>query len=443
MVSTISLSAAKSISSEILPLDDFGLSLSTADGSKLDYMGYIECSLKLYTDSSAFLVPILVIPDNKFCKSNPVILGTNVIRLFRDSDLRPDLPEEWQLAFASLHCASFQAEFTGTISTVLEPYESTTLNCVARNIPHDISQVVTENSTDGNPGYLVCPRVVNLKQAGSYSKFSVRVCNITAKPITLFPKNKICQLSEVSVIDNLASGLSSPQTSNSPSDLGVKINTETLTAEQSLRVQQVLGKWKHVFSTGPNDIGCTDTLKHKIILEDPKPFKQPYRKIPPGMYEEVRQHIKDMLEAGVIRESESPWSSNVVLVRKKDGSLRFCIDWRILNSKTRKDAYMLPRFDDITDSLVGSAMYSKLDLRSGYWNVQVEEEDKPKTAFSVGNLGFYEWNRLGFGLVNAPATFQRLTERCMGDLHLRDCLVFLDDILIYSKTFDEHMYRTS
>jgi hypothetical protein len=129
------------------------------------------------------------------------------------------------------------------------------------------------------------------------------------------------------------------------------------------------------------------------------------------------------------------------LVRKRDGSLRFCIDWRQLNARTRKDAYNLPRFDDIVDSLSGAKYFSKLDLRSGYWNVELEEEDKHKTAFSVGNLGFFEWNRMGFGLCNAPSTFQRLMERCMGDLHLKECLIFLDDILVYSKTFDEHIER--
>ena len=159
------------------------------------------------------------------------------------------------------------------------------------------------------------------------------------------------------------------------------------------------------------------------------------------MYEEVRQHVKDMLEADVIRESDSPYSSNVVLVRKKDGSLRFCIDYRVLNSKTRKDAYMLPRFDDIIDTIRGAKFFSKLDLRSGYWQVEVEEQDKAKTAFSVGNLGFFECNRMSFGLTNAPATFQRLMEKCMGEMHLRECLIFLDDILIFSKTFEEHVQR--
>ena len=113
----------------------------------------------------------------------------------------------------------------------------------------------------------------------------------------------------------------------------------------------------------------------------------------------------------------------------------------MLNSRTRKDAYMLPRFDDVVDNLSGSRYFSKLDLRWGYWQVPLAEQDKPKTAFSVGNLGFYECNRMGFGLTNAPATFQRLMEKCMGSMHLRECLIFLDDILIFSKTFDEHISR--
>jgi len=148
-----------------------------------------------------------------------------------------------------------------------------------------------------------------------------------------------------------------------------------------------------------------------------------------------------MLDCGAISPSESPFSSNVVLVTKKDGSLRFCIDHRLLNSRTRKDAYMLPRFDDAVDVLHGARYFSKLDLRSAYWQVEIEESDREKTAFSVGNLGFYQCNRMSYGLCNAPASFQRLMERCMGDMHLRDCLVFIDDILIFSRNFDEHLER--
>lgn len=146
-----------------------------------------------------------------------------------------------------------------------------------------------------------------------------------------------------------------------------------------------------------------------------------------------------MLEAGAIRESQSPFSSNVVLVRKKDGSLRFCIDFRKLNSRTIKDAYTLPRIDDTIDTHLGAKFFSKLDLRSGYWQVEMKEEDKYKTAFSVGNLGFYECNRMAFGLTNAPATFQRLMECTMGEMNLRESLIFLDDSLIFSENFEDHL----
>ncbi|KAK3720968.1 hypothetical protein QZH41_006537 [Actinostola sp. cb2023] len=203
---------------------------------------------------------------------------------------------------------------------------------------------------------------------------------------------------------------------------------------------EVLQKWEHsVFSQGANDLGCTSAVKHRIKLNDNIPFKQRHRRIPPAQYEEVRQHLKDMLECGVIRKSHSPWSSPVVLVRKRDGSLRFCIDFRKLNARTVKDAYSLPRIDEALEA--GSSWYTTLDLKSGYWQIEAHEEDIQKTAFTVGPLGFYECNRMAFGLTNAPATFQRLMEHCLADLNFKKCIVYIDDIVIYAKTFEEHLER--
>ena len=161
------------------------------------------------------------------------------------------------------------------------------------------------------------------------------------------------------------------------------------------------------------------------------------------MYEEVREHLKLLLTTGVIRESESPWASPVVLVRKKTGALRFCVDYRLLNQKTVRDAYVLPRIEECFDYLSGAKYFSCLDLRSGYYQVDIEEEDKPKTAFTVGHLGFYEFNKMPFGLSNSPATFQRLMEKVIGDLHLKKYLVFLDDIIIHGRTKEEHLERLS
>ena len=182
-------------------------------------------------------------------------------------------------------------------------------------------------------------------------------------------------------------------------------------------------------------------MKHRIKLIDETPFRERYRRIPPHQFDEVKEHLKNMLEVGAIRKSSSPWASAVVLVRKKDGSLRFCIDLRKLNERTVKDAYTLPRIEDSLDSLAGAKWYASLDLQSGYWQLEMDEESKPYTAFTVGPLGFYECERMPFGLTNAPATFQRLMESCLGDLHLQWCIVYLDDIIVFSKSPKEHLQR--
>ena len=148
-----------------------------------------------------------------------------------------------------------------------------------------------------------------------------------------------------------------------------------------------------------------------------------------------------MLKVGAIRKSVSPWASPVVLVCKKDGSLRFCIDLHKLNSCTIKDAYSLPRIEESLDCLNGAKIFTSLDLKSGYWQVPLEEESIPLTAFTVGPLGFYACVQMPFGLTNAPATFQRLMESCLGDLHLKYCIIYLDDIIIFSKTPEDHIER--
>ena len=147
-----------------------------------------------------------------------------------------------------------------------------------------------------------------------------------------------------------------------------------------------------------------------------------------------------MLANDIIEPSSSPWASNVVLVRKSDGNLRFCIDYRRLNSVTMKDSYPLPRIDSCFDALGGAKYFSTLDLRSGYWQVENEADTADKTSF-VTRKGTFKFKVLAFGLSNAPAVFQRLMDLVMAGLTWEICLVFLDDIIVMSKTFDEHLER--
>ena len=212
--------------------------------------------------------------------------------------------------------------------------------------------------------------------------------------------------------------------------------------EQAEKARGLLKEYHDIFFLEKQDMGHTKAAEHKIVLKDPDtpPFKERFRRIPPPTIDEVRDHLKLMLDAGVIRPSNSPWCNAVVLVRKKDGSLRFCIDFRKLNSLTVKDSHPLPRICEMLESLAGAAHYSTFDMNSGFWQVPMSPESKQYTAFTLGSMGLYECESMPFGLCNAPPTFQRLMLNCLGELNLTYCLIYLDDDM-FSHTEEEHLER--
>ena len=148
-----------------------------------------------------------------------------------------------------------------------------------------------------------------------------------------------------------------------------------------------------------------------------------------------------MLDGDPIQPSQSPWCNAVVLVRKKDGTLRFCIDFRRLNARTKKDSYLLPKCPDTVESLVGARYFSTMDLKSGFWQVKVSEESRQYTVFTVSSMGVYEFLRMPYGLCNAPASFQRLMQNCLGELNLSFTMVYLDDVIVYSEMPEDHLTR--
>lgn len=210
-----------------------------------------------------------------------------------------------------------------------------------------------------------------------------------------------------------------------------------LDANLRQRFMSLLKEHEHLFANPGAGLGHTDVVEHEINTGNARPVRQnPYRNSITER-QTIQDQAAEMLEKGVIRESSSPWSSPVVLVCK-DGAWRFCVDYRKLNAVTKKDVHPLPRVDDVVDRLQGSHFFSTLDMASGYWQVPIKEADKEKTAFSTGH-GLYEFNVVPFGLCNAPAKFQRMINKVLACQLWKVCLAYLDDIIVFSQTTDEHL----
>jgi len=204
-------------------------------------------------------------------------------------------------------------------------------------------------------------------------------------------------------------------------------------------MQTVINKYQELFAQNPNKPGTqTKTKMHVQLKEGTKPIKLPPYRQNPTIAQEVKRQVDQLLEDDMIEKATSPWSFPVVVVKKPDGSYRFCVDYSKLTEKTIKDTYPLPRIDDTLDYLSGAKYFTVVDASSGFWQIPVAEEDKEKLAFCT-TFGTYQWKVMPFGFTNAPAIFQRAINETLDDILFQRCLVYIDDICIFSKTFDQHL----
>uniref|UniRef100_A0A669CFT2 ribonuclease H n=1 Tax=Oreochromis niloticus TaxID=8128 RepID=A0A669CFT2_ORENI len=194
---------------------------------------------------------------------------------------------------------------------------------------------------------------------------------------------------------------------------------------------QLVEKYGSIFSRDKMDCGEATDFVHKIHLVDERPFRLPYRRVPPSQYEKLRTAVNEMEERDIIRKSNSEYASPLVLVWKKDGSLRICTDFRWLNAKTAKDAHPLPHQADSLAALSGNVFFSTMDLTSGFYNVPLYEPHKKYTAFS-SPFGLHEYNRMPQGLSNSPATFMRMMMSIFGDENFSSLLCYLDDLMVFA-----------
>ena len=312
------------------------------------------------------------------------------------------------------------------------------------DIPPETARLVRCHNPWPSEDVLFCPDgalpafVTGIPALSSGPELWYAVHNHRPEPLQLHAGQSIGVLEVVQLAEASASA---PPSSKHPTSPPCQPPLpENLSPLQQQQLNELFKEYIDVFSQGDEDLGNTPLLKHGIETHGP-PLRQPYRRQNPAVRREEMTQVQQMLSSNVIRPSNSPWASPVVMVRKKDGSLRFCVDFRQLNAATVKDAHPLPRIDDLLDALHGAKWFSTLDLKSGYWQVPIAEQDKEKTAFRTSSGQLFEFNQVPFGLCNAPATFSRLMDRVLAGLHWETCLFYLNDIIVFSSTWEEHLAR--
>ncbi|CAC5415146.1 Retrovirus-related Pol polyprotein from transposon 297 [Mytilus coruscus] len=244
-------------------------------------------------------------------------------------------------------------------------------------------------------------------------------------------------------IDSIKTGEALNSNNNyikSATELGIDLTKSDLSETQKYQLLTLLGQYRQAFAKDITELGCTKIGKHIIDTGDANPVRQfPYRTTPKTK-EEINTHLDEMEEQGIIRKSMSPWSSPILLVAKPNGEKRVCVDYRKLNRLTKIYTQSLPNLSDDLDTLgeKQAQTYSVCDMRQGFWQLELDEQSKEKTAFMT-HRGQYEFNRLPYGLANSPATFNMIMNEVIRDLNWKSALVYVDDILIYSKNFEEHL----
>ena len=209
-------------------------------------------------------------------------------------------------------------------------------------------------------------------------------------------------------------------------------STDNLTDSETERLHELLFNYQHAFLISDRDLGTTHMVQHRIDTGNALPIRI--------QHDEIERQVTNLLQQGKMKESSSPWSFPVVIATKKDGSQRLCVDYHQLNAVTIKDAFPLPQVDDSLAALSGSRWFQTLDLASGYWKVAMDAGTQEKAAF-VTSSGLYERTVMPFGLCNAPSTFARLMELVLKGLHWKICLIYLDDMIVMGRTFEEELER--
>ena len=280
----------------------------------------------------------------------------------------------------------------------------------------------------------------------------VCLVNLSDSELTATTTSPIGEAHQVEILDNSGQGdkgvykeeegTESGSGEGLPEHLQEMFNKSTvnLSREQQSKFRELLKKHSSVFASSDLDLGEFSAVEHTIETGQAAPIKQKMRRTPIHFVGEEKKHLDQMLKAGVIQPSSSEWAAPPVLVRKKDGNVRWCIDYRRLNKVTKKDVFPLPLIEDCMDALQGNEWFSKLDANSAYWQIPLESSAREKTAF-ITKDGLFEFVRMPFGLCNSPATYSRAMGKILNGLTWNTVLAFLDDICVLGKSVEDHFHN--
>lgn len=442
-----------------------GLAVWGLSDSSYPYIGYVVVNIefleKTTGGSESLSVLALICPGPTSPDQTAVIIGTNASLFTR---------------LAQLCKESTGTDIAHTLGIKIEPtLEKDGPSCSTATIPFDLDDAVGYVKWPGPEPLSLSPRgewcakcEVEMKEPLVKAVLMIDASSVTSIPAGVLVQTVIVpseameksqllvplqneSMKEVTIPVGKVLGhlyLADPVSPSSVSEtvdemIDPKLfnfGDSSIPAEWRERLQQGLSKRTKVFSLHEWDVGHAKGVEHNIRLSDSRPFRERSRRLAPADIDDVRKHLQDLLTVGIIKESRSPYASPIVIARKKNGAVRMCIDYRTLNARTVPDQYTTPRIDDALDCLAGSQWFSVLDLRSGYYQIDMAEADKEKTAF-ICPLGFFQFERMPQGVTGAPATFQRLMERVVGDMNLLQVLVYLDDLIVFGRTLEEHEER--
>ena len=420
-------------------LDGQGSQVQLADGGLLDIMGRVHLELAVGRDDVPVEHEMLVAAVEA-----PAVVGTDFLRargcILDMRENRLILGEHVQYGTLEENMPSvYRIKLSDTVE--VPPQSEMLIPGSAVGKVHFTQGILESNGAELCEGNVAVARaVVNT----AHDCLPVRVVNLSDKPQTLYKGMEVAKCEPVGYFPPSTPAMESASCEEEEMEDFIhgllESDVQLMTDDEMRMAIKVINEFEDRFSKSKEDFSTTDLTLHSMNMRTPERVKLRARRLPLVKLKTLKQELQRLLDLDVIEPSSSSWASPIVLVTKKDGSVRLCVDYRLVNNLTLKDSYPLPRIDDSIDALSGSKWFSTLDLANGYWQVKMDPADIEKTAFTTP-FGLYQFKVMPFGLANAPATFERLMERVLAGLHWEVCLIYIDDVIVFSKTFDEHVDR--